>query len=139
MKKLLELANQYKMLISYCFFGAVTTAVNLLVYYVCTEMLGIPSDPSVVIAWVLAVLVAFFTNKPFVFYSHNWSAKVLLPEMAEFFGCRIGTGLLELILMHILVVRLLLPSMWMKLLVNILVIILNYVGSKLWVFRKKGQ
>lgn len=136
MNKLLELARQYRMLISYALFGAVTTASNLLAYYLCTERLGISNDPSVVLAWVIAVLVAFFTNKPFVFQSHDWSPKVLLPEMAEFFGCRLGTGVLELILMHILVVRLLLPSMWMKLLVNIIVIILNYVGSKLWVFRK---
>ena len=89
------------------------------------------------IAWVIAVLTAFLTNKPFVFGSHDWSPKVLLPEAGSFFGCRLGSGLVELVLMHITVEMLGLPGMLMKLLVNVIVVILNYVASNLLVFRKK--
>lgn len=121
----------------YMGFGAVTTLVNIGAYYLCYDVWGFGSDPSVVIAWILSVLTAFLTNKPFVFESHDWSRKVLLPEAAEFFGCRLGTGLLELFVMHITVEMLRLPGLPMKVLVNVLVILLNYVGSKLWVFRKK--
>ena len=137
MDKIIQLVKKYWSIISYLFFGVVTTVVNMVVYYLCYHLWGISSDLSTVIAWVLAVLTAFLTNKPFVFGSHDWSPKVLLPEAGSFFGCRLGSGLVELVLMHITVEMLGLPGMLMKLLVNVIVVILNYVASKLLVFRKK--
>lgn len=137
MDKIIQLVKKYWSIISYLFFGVVTTVVNMVVYYLCYHLWGISSDLSTVIAWVLAVLTAFLTNKPFVFGSHDWSPKVLLPEAGSFFGCRLGSGLVELVLMHITVEMLGLPGMPMKLLVNVIVVILNYVASKLLVFRKK--
>ena len=137
MEKIIQLVKKYWSIVSYVFFGAVTTVVNLVVYYICYHMVGLNSDLSTVIAWVLAVLTAFLTNKPFVFGSHDWSMKVLLPEAGSFFGCRLGSGLVELVLMHVTVEMLGWPGMLMKLLVNVIVMILNYVASKLLVFRKK--
>lgn len=137
MEKIIQLVKKYWSIVSYVFFGAVTTVVNLVVYYICYHMAGLNSDLSTVIAWVLAVLTAFLTNKPFVFGSHDWSMKVLLPEAGSFFGCRLGSGLVELVLMHVTVEMLGWPGMLMKLLVNVIVMILNYVASKLLVFRNK--
>ena len=137
MDKIIQLVKKYWSIIRYLFFGVVTTVVNMVVYYLCYHLWGISSDLSTVIAWVIAVLTAFLTNKPFVFGSHDWSPKVLLPEAGSFFGCRLGSGLVELVLMHITVEMLGLPGMLMKLLVNVIVVILNYVASNLLVFRKK--
>lgn len=137
MKKIMELFRTYRDIIAYLFFGGVTTVTNLAVYYLLYEVLAMANMPSVVIAWVIAVLVAFLTNKPFVFRSHDWSPRVLFPEAASFLGCRMGTGILELASMYLTVDLLHWDGMLMKLLVNILVVILNYVGSKLLVFRKK--
>ncbi len=137
MEKKICLVKKYWSILSYLFFGVVTTVINLVVYYLCYHALGLSSDLSTVIAWVLSVLAAFLTNKPFVFGSHDWSMKVLLPEAGSFFGCRLGSGVLELVLMHITVEMLGWPGMLMKLLVNVLVVIINYVASKLLVFRKK--
>ena len=137
MEKIIQLVKKYWSIISYLFFGVVTTIVNMVVYYLCYHLWGASSDLSTVIAWVLSVLTAFLTNKPFVFGSHDWSPKVLLPEAGSFFGCRLGSGLMELVLMHITVEMLGWPGMLMKLLVNVIVMILNYVASKLLVFRKK--
>ena len=136
MDKLIQLVKKYWSVISYLFFGVVTTVVNMVVYYLCYHLWGVSSDLSTVIAWVLSVLTAFLTNKPFVFGSHDWSMKVLMPEAGSFFGCRLGSGILELVLMHITVEMLGWPGMLMKLLVNVIVVILNYVASKLLVFRK---
>ena len=130
--------KKYRDIVAYLFFGAVTTLINLAVYYLCYEIMSIPNTPSVIIAWVIAVLAAFLTNKPFVFRSHDWSMRVLLPEAGSFLSCRIGTGILELVLMYLTVDLLHWNGMLMKLLVNIIVIILNYVGSKLLVFRNKS-
>ena len=137
MEKLIQLVKKYWSILSYLFFGAVTTLVNMVVYYLCYHLWGIGSDLSTIIAWVLSVLTAFLTNKPFVFGSHDWSMKVLLPEAGSFFGCRLGSGVLELVLIHITVEMLGWPGMLMKLLVNVIVVILNYAASKLLVFRKK--
>lgn len=139
MQHILSLLRKYKPPLSYLFFGGVTTVINLAAYYLLYEVLGVSNTPSVVLAWILAVATAFLTNKPFVFESHNWSFSVLLPELGSFLSCRVGTGLLELIFMHIAVDILNLDGMLMKLLINILVIILNYIGSKFLVFRTKGN
>ena len=138
MKEIFFLLKKYRDIVAYLFFGAVTTLINLAVYYLCYEIMSIPNTPSVIIAWVIAVLAAFLTNKPFVFRSHDWSMKVLLPEAGSFLSCRIGTGILELVLMYLTVDLLHWNGMLMKLLVNIIVIILNYAGSKLLVFRNKS-
>ena len=80
MERIVQLIKQYWSILSYLFFGVVTTAVNMGVYYVCYHLCGLSSDGSTILAWVIAVLTAFLTNKPFVFGSHDWSMKVLLPE-----------------------------------------------------------
>ena len=67
--------------LSYLFFGGLTTVVNYVVYLPCYNLLGLSASVSNVIAWAAAVLFAFLTNKPFVFKSHDWSAKVVLPEL----------------------------------------------------------
>ena len=136
MKRILNLLIKYRDIIAYLFFGGVTTLVNLAIYYLCYQVMGLSNTLSVVVSWILAVLVAFLTNKPFVFRSHDWSRKVLVREAGSFLSCRVGTGVLEVVLMFLTVDLLGLSGMLMKLLVNILVIILNYVGSKLLVFRK---
>lgn len=137
MQRILVLFQKYRAVITYLFFGGITTLVNLVAYWFCFYQLNLGNDPSVVLALAIAILVAFLTNKPFVFESHDWSPKVLFPEAFSFFSCRIGTGVMEYLLMHLLVEVLGLFPMLMKLLVNILVIVLNYVFSKLLVFRKK--
>ena len=93
MDKIIQLVKKYWSIISYLFFGVVTTVVNMVVYYLCYHLWGISSDLSTVIAWVIAVLTAFLTNKPFVFGSHDWSPKVLLPEAKPSLisGCVIST------------------------------------------------
>lgn len=120
----------------YLIFGGLTTAVNYLVYVPCYNWLKLSAGASNVIAWGVAVAFAFLTNKPFVFQSHDWSAKVLLPELGKFLGCRVGSGVLETVFLLVTVDLLAWNGNWMKLITGILVVILNYVGSKLLVFRK---
>lgn len=123
-------------IISYLIFGALTTAVNYLVYLPCYNLLGISAGISNVIAWVAAVAFAFVTNKPFVFKSHDWSATVVLPELGKFIGCRVGSGFLETAILFVTVDWLHWDGNWMKLCTSVLVVILNYFGSKLLVFKK---
>ncbi len=137
MKKLRDLIEKYYDVIAYLFFGGLTTVVNYLVYLPCYNWWGISSSISNMIAWVFAVAFAFVTNKPFVFKSHDWSAKTLLPELTKFVGCRVGSGVLETAILWLTVDTLHWDGNWMKVLTSILVIVANYFGSKFLVFIKK--
>ena len=135
--KIKALILRYYDVLAYLFFGGLTTVVNYLVYLPCYNWLQISAGVSNMIAWVVAVAFAFLTNKPFVFKSHDWSAKVVMPELTKFVGCRVGSGLLETLILFVAVDCLRWNGNWVKLVTSVLVIVLNYFGSKLLVFQKK--
>ena len=137
LQKLLNLAKKHKDLLIYLVFGVLTTLVNYLVYLPCYNLLGLSSSVSNVIAWVAAVAFAYVTNKPFVFRSHDWSAKTVLSELTRFIGTRLGSGGLETFILFIAVDVIGMNGNLWKLITSVLVVIINYVGSKLLVFRKK--
>lgn len=134
--KIKSLIQRYYGVLAYLIFGVLTTAVNYLVYLPCYNLLELSAAVSNVIAWVGAVAFAFLTNKPFVFRSHDWSLAVVWPELTKFVGCRIGSGLLETLIIFLAVDCMNWNGNLWKLLTSILVVILNYFGSKLLVFRK---
>ena len=88
------------------------------------------------IAWVVAVAFAYLTNKPFVFKSHDWSAKTVIPELTKFVSCRVASGLMETLILLVTVDILHWNGNIWKLVTSVLVVILNYFGSKLLVFKK---
>lgn len=135
-KKLKELCVQYKSILSYGFFGVCTTLLNLLVYYICYERMGIANVVSTCIAWVVAVIFAYFTNKIYVFESKSFEASLVLREMWKFFGVRFLTGVLDVIIMFVGVDVLHGNATLCKIGSNILVIIINYVASKLVIFNR---
>ena len=123
-------------ILAYLVFGVLTTAVNYVVYLPCYNLLGLSAALSNVIAWVAAVAFAYVTNKPFVFHSHDWSAKTVLPELTKFVGSRVASGALETGIIFVTVDCLSWNGNVMKLVTSMLVVVLNYVASKLIVFRK---
>ena len=137
MAKIRELIKKYYDLIAYVFFGALTTAVNYLVYLPCYNLFHISAAASNVIAWIFAVVFAYLTNKPFVFRSHDWSLKTVIPELSKFVGSRIASGGIETAFIFITVDLLRWDGNIMKLVTSVLVVILNYVTSKLIVFKNK--
>ena len=137
MEKLKKLIVKYYDILAYLVFGVLTTVVNYLVYLPCYNLLGLPAVVSNVIAWVVAVAFAYVTNKPFVFRSHDWSAKTVVPELTKFVGTRVASGGMESAIIWIAVDLLGGNGNLWKLVTSVLVVILNYIGSKLLVFRKK--
>ena len=134
--KIKALIEKYWDILSYLFFGGLTTVVNYIVYLPCYNWLHLSAALSNVIAWVVAVAFAYVTNKPFVFRSHDWSWKTVGPELTKFVGCRIGSGLLETALIFLTVDLLHWNGNVMKLILAVVVVLLNYIGSKLIVFKK---
>lgn len=136
MDKIIALFRKYREILVYLIFGVLTTAVNYVVYLPCYNLMHMSASVSNVIAWVFAVAFAYLTNKPFVFRSHDWSAKTVIPELAKFVGTRVGSGGLETAILFLTVDVIGWNGNLWKILTSILVVIVNYVGSKLLVFRK---
>ena len=136
-EKLHALIKKYKDVLSYLVFGVLTTVVNYMIYLPIYNFCGVSAAVSNMIAWVGAVIFAFLTNKPFVFHSHDWSAGTVVPELTKFVSCRLASGVLETVILLLTVDWLHWNGNVWKLVTQVLVIIVNYVGSKLLVFRKK--
>lgn len=135
--KIRNMIKTHRALVAYMFFGILTTIVDYLVYLPCYNWLKLSATVSNMLAWAASVSFAFLTNKPFVFKSHDWSAKIVWPELARFVGTRFTTGAIETLLLLLTVDVFGWDGNVMKLAVSLLVVAFNYIGSKLLVFRNK--
>lgn len=134
-----KLYSKYKDVVFYLFFGVCTTAVNIAAYWLAAHPLHLGTMPSTIIAWVLAVAFAYITNRKWVFYSSASGTKEILAEMGSFFACRLATGGVDWLCMLVFVDFMGLNDMVIKFAANVIVIVLNYVASKLVIFRSKGN
>lgn len=144
MKKIQELFVKYKEIIMYLIFGVGTTAVNWVIYTVLVAFGNVVNlTLANIIAWVGAVAFAYITNKLWVFESKSWSPKVVWKELGMFLGARIFSGIFEIGLFPVLVWLGMnqaifgVEGMLAKVVISVLVIVLNYIFSKLLVFKKK--
>ena len=135
--KIKALIVQYWVVLSYLIFGVLTTVVNYCVYLPVYNLVGLSASVSNVIAWMIAVAFAYLTNKPFVFKSNDWSAKTVIPELTKFVGCRVASGAAETLILLVTVDILHWNGNIWKLVTSVLVVVMNYIASKLVVFKKK--
>lgn len=132
-----ELLQRHWDVIGYLIFGVLTTLVNIVAYYVLAHPLGLPVLPSSVLAWFLSVAFAYATNRTWVFESQATGLAAVLREAVWFFGCRLATGALDWAIMLVFVDFLHFDDMLVKIASNVVVVILNYLASKLLIFRSK--
>lgn len=150
MKTIKDLFLKYREIIMYLIMGGGTTVVNWGVYAVSVTILPISkADTKVlvanIIAWTLAVIFAYVTNKIWVFESYSWKLKFVIKEVFLFVSARLATGLLEIFGVPLLVKLGLnqtifgIEGMVSKILVSIIVVILNYIFSKLFIFKNNSE
>ena len=127
----------------YLVFGALSTIVNIAVYSIFSAILlkGLANETlkvniSEIIAFVAAVIFAYITNKLYVFNSKTNGIKELAREIGSFLGCRIFTEIISILMMNA-AVWLSINDILMKVISNIVVIILNFVFSKILIFKGK--
>ena len=128
---------RYKDLIAYAIFGVLTTLVNVVSYWACSSLLGLGVVPSSVAAWVTAVAFAYATNRKWVFHSQASTRSEIAKEVLSFFAGRLATGFVDWAGMYVAVEVLHQPDVIMKALMNGIVIVLNYLVSKLVVFKAR--
>lgn len=122
--------------VAYLFFGVVSTIANVAAYWACDDVLGLGTAISTAAAWLVAVAVAFVTNKAWVFPSPSWDTATLRREVSSFAVCRAATGIMDLTIMVVAVDWLGLPGTPAKLASNVLVVVFNYFTSRLVVFKQ---
>lgn len=135
--RLFQYVNKHKTLVLYCVFGMLTTLVNYLVYFPLFYLLNFTAVLSNSFAWLAAVLFAFFTNKSIVFGCGDWSFRAVFRELALFTGCRLFTGVLETGFLFLAVDLLNWESVVCKLAISVVIVIVNYISNKVFVFKKK--
>jgi putative flippase GtrA len=134
-----ELYLKYKEIINYLIFGVLSTVVSLAVYYGLTLTILDPNNAvqlqiANILSWVSACTFAYFTNRKWVFENKD---KANLKEASKFYLSRVSTLLIDMGLMFIFVTKMGVNDKIMKLIVQVIVVILNYIFSKFIVFREK--
>jgi len=145
MQKIKQLYFKYKEIINYLIFGVLTTVVSLatkysLLFTILDAANALQLQIAVIISWIAACLFAYITNRIWVFESKS---KEIVKEMIKFFAARLATLGMEMLIMFIFVTALgLNTDIWVvvwTLVAQVLVIIGNYILSKLIVFKKKKK
>jgi len=131
--------SKYKEVINYLIFGVLTTVVSLLTYYLLVLTILNPNNPielqiANIISWITCVTFAYITNRKYVFNSKD---KNITKEIIKFYSSRLTTLFIDMIIMFIFVTNLNFNDKLIKIIVQIIIIILNYILSKLLVFKKK--
>lgn len=137
MKKLIELYKKYSEIINYLIVGVLTTIVSIVIYGVFTKLFHVNYMISNIVSWIGAVSFAYITNKIFVFKSKCDNDKDVLIEIYQFFKYRVFSLVIDLLLMYLFVEIFNINDMIAKVIVQFIIIILNYLFSKLFVFKRK--
>lgn len=132
-KKLLEM---YREVISYLFFGVLTTVVNFIIYFACTNILDMNYLIANALSWAGAVAFAYFTNRTWVFKSKTKGFCAIMKEMTTFVGCRVLSGVMDMIIMFVSVDIVGISDDAAKFITQVVVVVLNYIFSKLIIFRR---
>ncbi len=131
--KLLDLYKKYKEIINYLIFGGLTTLISIVTYAIFSKVFNIDYLISNVLSWIIAVLFAYITNKLFVFESNS---KKNIKEITSFFFFRIVSLVMEMVILYVFVDMLHIDDLVTKIIAQVIVIVSNYIFSKVFVFKK---
>lgn len=139
LKKLADWYRKHQEGMRYLIFGALSTVVNIVSYALLYYLFHISNAVSNILAWIIAATFAYITNKLYVFDSKVNNKKELLKEIVYFYGCRLFTLAIDEGIMILAVDRFKWNGILMKIVANIIVIILNFIFSKILIFRKQEK
>ena len=139
LKKLADWYRKHQEGMRYLIFGVLSTVVNIVSYALLYYLFHISNAVSNILAWIIAATFAYITNKLYVFDSKVNNKKELLKEIVYFYGCRLFTLAIDEGIMILAVDRFKWNGILMKIVANIIVIILNFIFSKILIFRKQEK
>jgi len=128
--------RQFKELMLYGICGALTTILDIGIFYFLDNVIHLHYMVANAIAWILAITFSFLANKYFVFESKSFAREIWQKEAAEFFGARGLSCIVDMSGMFLMVSILGINENYAKLIINLVVTIINYILSKFWIFKK---
>lgn len=131
--------KKHKEILLYLLFGGLSFVVSIVTYYLFSEKAGMNELVANILSWVFAVSFAFITNYIWVFEKTTTGIKSFMVQVWKFFMGRVFTLVVEEGILIVFVTILALPNMPVKVVAQIIVIVLNYIISKLFVFVKKAK
>ena len=131
-----EMYRKYREGIDYLFWGGIAFVLSMVLFYVFANIMMIEEQISNVITWVICVIFTYITNRTFVFRSKSSGVKAVTKEFVDFTSARLATLILENVVLFICIDLLTWHNMVAKLIGQFLVIVSNYILSKLWIFKK---
>ena len=129
--------EEFKELVLYTFFGNMTFVISIGSYAIFNVIFGINELIANALAWVFAVLFSYVFNKKWVFNVVTQTKTAFLVQMFAFFSGRFITLVIEETIIFVFITVLAYPSMWVKLAAQVVVVVINYVISKLFVFKNR--
>ena len=131
-----EMYLRYKEVINYLFFGVLGVIINISIFYIFDSVLSIHHMVSNLVAFIVAVLFAYVTNKLFVFDSKNFSKEHLKKEMKSFLGLRLVSGGFDMLFLYLLIDVIYMPNLPSKIVTTFVSVVINYCFSKFIVFKR---
>lgn len=125
--------------INYLIFGFLAFVLNYILYFIFADAIVMHYMAATGLSWVLTVVFAYWTNRTFVFKSQNKETASVVREFVSFIGARIATEVLELVLMYVMVDLCQVNDKISKLVCQVIVILANYVFSKIWIFKDTSE
>ena len=131
-----KLYKKYEEIINYLIMGVLTTLVSIVSYFIFAKVVGINYLVSNIISWIISVAFAYITNKIFVFKNNVKEKKQVFIQIYQFVKFRLLSLVIDVLLMYLFVEIIKMDDMVAKVINQVIVIVLNYVFSKLFVFKK---
>lgn len=128
-----------RVILYYLVFGGLTTLVNVFIYWLCSHVFLFSVIYSTVVAWIVAVSFAYFSNRKWVFYSQNNGFSGIVKEILMFFLCRSFTGFVDLEIMWLFATKFNFNDVIVKAVANVFVIVFNFLASKFLIFKNKSH
>lgn len=137
MTKIINLFKKYEEIIRYGFFGVLTTVVNFIVFYYFNSVLETSYIYANSLAIIISIIFAYVTNKKFVFKSQTHTFKQTFYEFLNFISLRLGSGIFDMVSMYLLIDGIGIDTNISKVLTQFIVVVSNYIFSKLFIFKNK--
>ena len=134
---IIKIYKKYKEAIDYLFWGGVAFVLSMVLFYLFANVCGIYEQIANILSWIICVIFTYLTNRIFVFQSKVRGLKNIFMEFKDFVTARLLTLVMENVILFMMIDLLTINNMIAKLVGQFVVIVSNYILSKLWIFKKE--
>lgn len=137
MEFIIKIYKKYKEAVDYLFWGGVAFVLSMVLFYLFANVMEIYEQIANILSWIICVIFTYLTNRTFVFQSKVKGLKNVFHEFKDFVTARLLTLVMENVILFVMIDMMTINNMISKLVGQFVVIVSNYILSKLWIFKSK--